>query len=80
MTQSIHSTLSGGHVGFVGMLPNVEIPGEEFLTSHVQLHGGLAPVRRILPDLIWSQKINPGKVFDLNLLLEQMVEGYRAMD
>jgi threonine dehydrogenase-like Zn-dependent dehydrogenase len=55
-------------------------PKGEFFTSHVQLHGGLAPVRRILPDLIWSQKINPGKVFNLTLPLEQVAEGYRAMD
>ena len=42
-----------------------------------------APVRRYLPDLIdliWSRKINPGKVFDLTLPLEQVAEGYRAMD
>jgi hypothetical protein len=35
--------------------------------SHVHLHGGPAPVRRFLPELIdlfWSRKINPGKVFD----------------
>jgi threonine dehydrogenase-like Zn-dependent dehydrogenase len=40
-------------------------------------------VRRFLPelvDLIWSRKINPGKVFDLTLPLEQVAEGYRAMN
>ena len=31
-------------------------------------------------ELIWSRKINPGKVFDLTLPLEQVAEGYRAMD
>lgn len=70
MMQAIHSTRPGGHVGFVGVLPNVEIPGEEFFFSHVHLHGGPAPVRRYLPeliDLIWSRKIDPGKVFDLTL-------------
>jgi threonine dehydrogenase-like Zn-dependent dehydrogenase len=30
--------------------------------------------------LIWNRKINPGKVFDLELPLEQAPEGYRAMD
>ena len=47
------------------------------------LHGGPAPVRRYLPDLIklvWNKKINPGKVFDLTLPLDQVAEGYRAMD
>ncbi len=45
--------------------------------------GGPAPVRRFLPDLIqliWDRTIDPGKVFDLELPLEQAAEGYRAMD
>jgi threonine dehydrogenase-like Zn-dependent dehydrogenase len=49
----------------------------------VHIHGGPAPVRRYLPDLIgrvWRGEINPGKVFDLVLPLEQVAEGYRAMD
>ena len=49
----------------------------------VPLHGGPAPVRRYLPELVelvWSRKINPGKVFDLTLPLAQVAEGYRAMD
>jgi threonine dehydrogenase-like Zn-dependent dehydrogenase len=51
--------------------------------SHVHLHGGPAPVRRFLPqlvDLIWNREIDPGKVFDLTLPLDQVAEGYRAMD
>ena len=47
------------------------------------MHGGPAPVRRFLPeliDLIWSRQIDPGKVFDLHLPLEEAAEGYRAMD
>jgi threonine dehydrogenase-like Zn-dependent dehydrogenase len=83
MMQSIRATRPGGHIGFVGVLHDVEIPGEEFFFSHVHLHGGPAPVRRYLPeliDLIWNRKINPGKVFDLHLPLEQVADGYRAMD
>jgi threonine dehydrogenase-like Zn-dependent dehydrogenase len=40
-------------------------------------------VRRFLPeliDLIWNRQIDPGKVFDVHLPLEQSAEGYRAMD
>lgn len=51
--------------------------------SHVHLHGGPVPVRRYLPELIklvLDGKINPGKVFDLNLPLDKVAEGYRAMD
>src|SRR5688572_19525000 len=83
MMQAIRSTRPGGHVGFVGVLHDVEIPGEEYFFSHVRLHGGPAPVRRFLPelvDLIWDRKIDPGKVFDLSLPLEEVAEGYRAMD
>ena len=83
MMQAIRSARPGGHVGFVGVLHGVEIPGKEFFFSHVHLHGGPAPVRRFLPelvDLIWNRKIDPGKVFDLSLPLEQVAEGYRAMD
>jgi threonine dehydrogenase-like Zn-dependent dehydrogenase len=61
----------------------VELNGEELFFSHVRLHGGPAPVRRFLPeliDLVWHGKINPGKVFDLTLPLDQVAEGYRAMD
>jgi len=83
MMQAIRSTRPGGHVGFVGVLHDVQIPGNEYFFSHVHLHGGPAPVRRFLPeliDLIWQRKINPSKVFDLRLPLEQVAEGYRAMD
>jgi threonine dehydrogenase-like Zn-dependent dehydrogenase len=83
MMQAIRSTRAGGHVGFVGVTHGVEIPGLELFYSEVHLLGGPAPVRRFLPDLIdliWNRKIDPGKVFDLRLPLEQVAEGYRAMD
>jgi len=28
----------------------------------------------------WTEKIHPGKVFDLDLPLDQVAEGYRSMD
>jgi threonine dehydrogenase-like Zn-dependent dehydrogenase len=61
----------------------VELPGEELFFAEVHLLGGPAPVRRFLPeliDLVWNRKINPGKVFDLTLPLDQVAEGYRAVD
>jgi threonine dehydrogenase-like Zn-dependent dehydrogenase len=42
-----------------------------------------APVRRYLPELIdpiWRRHIDPGKVFDLALPLDQAADGYHAMD
>jgi threonine dehydrogenase-like Zn-dependent dehydrogenase len=83
MMQAIHSTRPGGHVGFVGVTHDVNLPGMEMFFSLVHLHGGPAPVRRFLPDLmdlIGDRTIDPGKVFDLELPLEQAAEGYRAMD
>jgi threonine dehydrogenase-like Zn-dependent dehydrogenase len=83
MMQAIRATRAGGHVGFVGVFHGMEIPAMDLFWSTVHLHGGPAPVRRYLPeliDLIWSRKIDPGKVFDLTLPLEDVAEGYRAMD
>src|SRR6266542_4933340 len=83
MMQAIRSCRPGGHVGYVGVLHDVELPGAEMFFSHVHLHGGPAPVRRFLPqlvDLIWNREIDPGRVFDLSLPLEQAAGGYKAMD
>jgi threonine dehydrogenase-like Zn-dependent dehydrogenase len=83
MLQAIRATRPGGHVGYVGVSHDVSLPGEELFFSGVHLHGGPAPVRRFLPeliDLICSRAIDPGRVFDLELPLEQAAEGYRAMD
>jgi threonine dehydrogenase-like Zn-dependent dehydrogenase len=83
MMQAIRSTRPGGHVGYVGVAHDVQLPGDELFFSHVHLHGGPAPVRRFLPeliDLIGQRRIDPGKVFDLTLPLEEAAEGYRAMD
>jgi threonine dehydrogenase-like Zn-dependent dehydrogenase len=83
MMQAIRSARPGGHLGYVGVAHDVELPGQELFFSHVHLHGGPAPVRRFLPelvDLIVRKQINPGQVFDLELPLDQAAEGYRAMD
>jgi len=83
MMQAINATRPGGHVGFVGVSHDVQLPGEELFFSHVHLHGGPAPVRRFLPkhvELITKGAIEPGRVFDLTLPLEEVAEGYRAMD
>ena len=83
MMQAIRATRPGGHVGYVGVSHDVQLPGDELFFSHVHLHGGPAPVRRFLPEhveLISDGTIDPGKVFDLTLPLDDVVEGYRAMD
>ena len=83
MMQAVRSTRPGGHVGFVGVSHGVELPGDRLFYSTIHLHGGPAPVRRYLPDLmqrIADRAIDPGRVFDLRLPLEDAAEGYRAMD
>jgi threonine dehydrogenase-like Zn-dependent dehydrogenase len=83
MTQAVRSARPGGFVSYVGVPHGVEFNGADLFFTHVHLHGGPAPVRRYLPeliDLVLNEKINPGKVFDLTLPLDQVAEGYRAMD
>ncbi|WJK36689.1 zinc-dependent alcohol dehydrogenase family protein [Solwaraspora sp. WMMA2065] len=83
MLQAIRSTRAGGHVGYVGVAHGVQLPGMELFFSGVHLHGGPAPVRRFLPDLvdlILRREIDPGRVFDLTLPLDRAADAYRAMD
>jgi len=83
MMQAIHATRPGGHVGFVGVAHGVALDGMDLFWSLAHVHGGPAPVRRFLPeliDLIWNRQIDPGKVFDLELPLDEAATGYRAMD
>jgi threonine dehydrogenase-like Zn-dependent dehydrogenase len=81
--QAVGATRGGGHLGYVGVNYDVQIPGIELFFAGIHALGGPAPVRRFLPDLIqliWDRKIDPGKVFDLTLPLEEAAEGYKAMD
>jgi threonine dehydrogenase-like Zn-dependent dehydrogenase len=83
LMQAISCARPGGHVSYVGVPHGVTLRADELFRTHVHLHGGPAPVRQYLPhliDLIWSRKIDPGKVFDLVLPLAEVAEGYRAMD
>jgi threonine dehydrogenase-like Zn-dependent dehydrogenase len=61
----------------------VAFDGQQLFFGQKGLMGGPAPVRRFLPhlmDLVLSRKINPGKVFDLQVPIADVAEGYRAMD
>ncbi|WP_183092594.1 zinc-dependent alcohol dehydrogenase family protein [Nocardioides stalactiti] len=73
----------GATVGFVGVPHGVELPVGRMFQKNVGLRGGMAPVRRYLPellDLVVSGRIDPGQVFDLTLPLVEAPEAYRAMD
>jgi threonine dehydrogenase-like Zn-dependent dehydrogenase len=83
MLQAIHATRPGGDIGFVGVAHGVDLPGMDLFWSLAHLHGGPTPVRRFLPgliDVIWTRQIDPGKVFDLELPLNDAPAGYEAMD
>jgi threonine dehydrogenase-like Zn-dependent dehydrogenase len=83
MQQAIGATRPGGFVSYVGVPHGVALDGSELFFTHVHLHGGPAPVRRYLPrliELIESETIAPGQVFDLVLPISDAAEGYRAMD
>ena len=73
----------GSTVGFVGVPHGVKLPVRRMFSYNVGLAGGMAPVRAYLPellDLTLSGAIDPGRVFDLTLPLDEVAEGYRAMD
>lgn len=83
MRQAIGATRPGGHVGFLGVGHEVQLPGRELFLAEVHLHGGPAPVRAYLPeliDLIQRRVIDPGRVFDRALPLAEAAEAYAAMD
>ncbi|WP_338572609.1 zinc-dependent alcohol dehydrogenase family protein [Arachnia propionica] len=83
MTQAIGACRPGGHVGFVGVSHDVNLSGDLLGGTEVHLHGGPAPVRRFLPTLIervLAETINPGRVFDQRIPLDEEPAGYKAMD
>lgn len=81
--QAFGTARPGGTVGFVGVPHGAQAPLRVMFGKNVGLAGGLAPVRRYLPELlqlVLDREINPGLVFDTTLPLDQAAEGYRAMD
>jgi threonine dehydrogenase-like Zn-dependent dehydrogenase len=83
VVQALQSTRPGGMTGWVGAPHGVELRMRDLFWRNVGVRGGPAPVRNYLPDLIdrvWNRKIDPGKVFDMMLPLEQVAEAYQAMD
>jgi threonine dehydrogenase-like Zn-dependent dehydrogenase len=83
VVQAAQSARPGGMVGWVGAPHGVELRMQDLFWRNVGIFGGAAPVRSYLPDLmdrVWNRKIEPGKVFDMVLPLEQVAEAYAAMD
>jgi threonine dehydrogenase-like Zn-dependent dehydrogenase len=83
MRQAFAVARPGSTVGFVGVPHGVEVPVARMFAKNIGLAGGVAPVRRYLPellDLVTSGAVNPGLVFDSVLPLSEVAAGYRAMD
>lgn len=83
MMQAINCCRPGGSIGYVGVPHGVQLDGQMLFFQQKNLLGGPAPVRRFLPDLIdliMTRRINPGKVFDLELPLADVAQAYKAMD
>ncbi len=83
MQQAFAAARPGSTVGFVGVPHGVELPMRRMFSKNVGLAGGMAPVRRYLPELlelVTNGTVDPGLVFDTRLPLDKVAEGYRAMD
>jgi threonine dehydrogenase-like Zn-dependent dehydrogenase len=84
MQQAIDAARPGGRVGYVGVpAGGAELPIRQLFSNNVSVGGGVAPVRAYLDELLTdtlSGRINPGRVFDLELPLERVADAYAAMD
>ncbi len=76
--QALRCARPGAMAGWVGVPHVTDLPQEHIFWKNVGLRGGPAPVRAYLPgllDRVWTGQIEPGKVFDLFLPLDQVGEG-----
>jgi len=83
MGQAFAVARPGSTVGFVGVPHGVELPIGRMFAKNIGLAGGVAPVRRYLPELlelVTSGTVDPGLVFDTVMPLDDVAAGYRAMD
>jgi threonine dehydrogenase-like Zn-dependent dehydrogenase len=84
MEQALHTVRPGGALGFVGVpTGGAEAPLRYLFDTNISIAGGMAPARTYIPELladVLDGSINPGRVFDVVLPLEEAPEAYRAMD
>ncbi|MFE4541847.1 zinc-dependent alcohol dehydrogenase family protein [Arthrobacter sp. NPDC056727] len=84
MEQALHSVRPGGALGFVGVpTGGAEVPLRYLFDKNITVSGGMAPARTYIPELlkdVLSGAINPGRVFDVEMPLEEAPEAYKAMD
>lgn len=83
MTTAFGVARPGSRVGMVGVPHGVELPLRRMFRKNIGLSGGMAPTRKYLPELldrVLEGSVDPGRVFDLTVGLDDVAEGYRAMD
>jgi threonine dehydrogenase-like Zn-dependent dehydrogenase len=84
MDQALRSTRPGGNLGFVGVpAGGAELPIGYLFAKNITVAGGMAPARTYIPELladVLSGAINPGRVFDVEMPLDEAAEAYKAMD
>ena len=74
---------AGAIVGRVGVPHDAQVDAEGTFYRNIGMRGGPAPARHYQPELlkaVLAGEINPGKVFDLTVGLDDIAEGYAAMD
>ncbi|MFD0370666.1 zinc-dependent alcohol dehydrogenase family protein [Streptomyces sp. NPDC127114] len=85
MRTAVNITRDGGSVGYVGV-PHGSHTGLDLsvmFDRNIALHGGVAPVRAYIPELlpdVLDGTIDPSPVFDLTVGLDGVPGGYKAMD
>ena len=84
MRTAISIARPGGSVGRVGVPQGESLPASlPAFYNNVTVSGGPAPVRayieELLPDVL-EGKIQPGRVFDRVVDLDEVPDGYRAMN
>lgn len=80
--QAVGCVRDGGNIGLVGV-PHGDLPVDQLFWRNVGIKGGPAHCRAYLPalmELVWERRIDPGPVFDLELPLREVAEGFAAMD
>jgi threonine dehydrogenase-like Zn-dependent dehydrogenase len=83
MQQAMLCARPGGRIGYVGVPHDVELNVPAMFGRNIGIAGGIAPARNYIEELlpeVLNGTVQPGKVFDLTLPLDQVADGYRAMD
>ena len=84
LSTALNVTKPGGHVGIVGVPQSGTIPNaaRKFM-ANITVAGGIAPTQanmhELLPDVL-DGTVEPGKVFNRTISLDETPEGYRAMN